>query len=103
MKTKASDEWEKIFRDSDLVYSRLNHYEDVAKDEQAWANDYLQEITWGNGVTNAIPRPPLHLSGFEQRKTVSLGSIGQDTDAVLIELGYSQAEIDAMKQDHSIK
>lgn len=103
MKTKTSDEWEKIFRDSDLVYSRLNHYEDVAKDEQAWANDYLQEITWGNGVTNAIPRPPLHLSGFEQRKTVSLGSIGQDTDAVLIELGYSQAEIDAMKQDHSIK
>jgi crotonobetainyl-CoA:carnitine CoA-transferase CaiB-like acyl-CoA transferase len=103
MKTKTSDEWEKIFRESDLVYSRLNHYEDVAKDKQAWDNDYLQKITWGNGISNAVPRPPLHLSGYEQRETTPLGGIGQHTDAVLLQLGYTQEEIDAMRLEKSIK
>lgn len=102
MKTKTSYEWEKIFRESDLVYSRLNHFEDVPKDEQAWANDYLQEVTWGNGTTNAVVRPPLHFSGYDQRETVSLGGIGQHTDEVLGEYGYSQAEIDAMRAKNEI-
>lgn len=102
MRTKTSDEWEKIFRESDLVYSRLRHFEDVATDTQAWANDYLQKITWGNGVTNAVPRPPLHMSDYEQRQTVPLGGIGQHTDEVLEQLGYTKEEILAMRAEKSV-
>lgn len=103
MKSKTSYEWEEIFRKADLVYSRLNHFEDVAKDTQAWANEYLQSVTWQNGITNAIPRPPLHIKGFEQRETVPLGRIGQDTDEVLSELGYSSNEINDMKTEGAVK
>lgn len=103
MKTKTSYEWEEVFRAHDLVYSRLNHYDDVPKDPQAWANDYLQEVTWGNGVVNAVPRPPLHLKGYDQRPTVSLGGIGQHTDQVLQELGYTQDVIDDWKSKGYIK
>ena len=102
MKTKTSYEWEEIFRKSDLVYSRLKHFEDVATDEQAWANDYLQEVTWGDGHKSAVARPPLHLSGFEQRKTVTLGGIGQHTDKVLSDFGFTQEEIDQMRANKEI-
>ena len=102
MKTKTSYEWEEIFRAHDLVYSRLKHFEDVATDEQAWANDYLQEVTWGNGTTNAVCCPPLHFSGYEQRKTVPLGGVGQHTDEVLQEYGFSPEEIRQMRADKEI-
>ena len=102
MKEKTSYEWEDIFRKADLVYSRLKHFEDVPKDEQAWANDYLQEVTWGNGVTNAVVRPPLHFKSYEQRETVSLGGIGQHTDEVLKEYGFTQEAIDTMRANKEI-
>lgn len=103
MKTKTSYEWEEIFRKNDLVYSRLNHFEDVPKDEQAWANDYLQEVTWGNGVTNAVCRPPLHFSGYDQRETVSLGGVGQHTDEVLAEYGFTKERINEMRARKEIR
>lgn len=103
MLTKTSDEWEKIFTEADLVYSRLQHFKDVQYDKQAWANDYLEEITFANGVKNAIPRPPLHLQGFDQRRTVPLGGIGQHTEEVLLELGYTQDDIRAMRAERVIK
>ena len=102
MKEKTSYEWEDIFRKADLVYSRLKHFEDVPKDEQAWANDNLQEVTWGNGVTNAVVRPPLHFKSYEQRETVSLGGIGQHTDEVLKEYGFTQEIIDTMRTNKEI-
>ena len=102
MKEKTSYEWEDIFRKADLVYSRLKHFEDVPKDEQAWANDYLQEVTWGNGVTSAVVRPPLHFKSYEQRETVSLGGIGQHTDEVLKEYGFTQEIIDTMRTNKEI-
>lgn len=103
MLTKTSDEWEAIFTDADLVFSRLKHFRDVQYDEQAWANDYLEEITFANGTKNAIPRPPLHLSGYAQRHTVPLGGVGQHTTAILLQLGYTQEEIQRMRQEGQIK
>ncbi len=102
MLTKTSDEWEQIFTDADLVFSRLQHFKDVQYDEQAWANEYLEQVTFGNGTTNAIPRPPLHLQGYEQRHTVPLGGLGQHTDEIMLELGYSQEEIAAMRLEKAI-
>lgn len=102
MKTKTSYEWEEIFRSNDLVYSRLKHFEDVPKDPQAWANDYLEEVTWGDGTISAICRPPLHLSGYEQRRTVPLGGVGQHTDQVLREYGFTGQEIMEMRDKKEI-
>lgn len=103
MLTKTSYEWEKIFTEADLVFSRLHHFKDVQHDEQAWANDYLEEITFRNGTKNAIPRPPLHLSGYEQRHTVPLGAIGQNTDEILHQLGYTPEEITLMRTKQYIR
>lgn len=65
--------------------------------------DVLEEITFANGTKNAIPRPPLHLSGYAQRHTVPLGGVGQHTTAILLQLGYTQEEIQRMRQEGQIK
>lgn len=47
-------------------------------------------------------RPPLHFSGYDQRETVSLGGIGQHTDEVLAEYGFTQDEIAEMREKKEI-
>ena len=103
MLTKTSYEWEKLFTEADLVFSRLNHFKDVQHDRQAWDNGYLEEVTFANGVKNAIPRPPVHLSGYEQRHTVPLGRIGENTDDILHGLGYSQDRINDLRSRKCIQ
>lgn len=103
MLTKTSYEWEKLFTEADLVFSRLNHFKDVQHDQQAWDNEYLEEVTFANGVKNAIPRPPVHLSGYEQRRTVPLGRIGENTDDILHGLGYSQDRINDLRSRKCIQ
>ena len=54
-------------------------------------------------MKNAIPRPPVHLSGYEQRRTVPLGRIGENTDDILHGLGYSQDRINDLRSRKCIQ
>lgn len=99
MLSKTSHEWEEIFKEHDLSYSRLPYFEDVSKDPQAWANDYLEEVTWGSGVKSAVVRPPLHFEDFDPGKTIPLGGVSQHTDEVLKNMGYSQEYIDELRKN----
>ena len=37
--TKDSEEWCRILTEADIVFSKASHIQDIATDEQAWAND----------------------------------------------------------------
>ena len=52
----------------------------------------------------ASPTPSfvLHFKSYEQRETVSLGGIGQHTDEVLKEYGFTQEIIDTMRTNKEI-
>lgn len=80
-------------RELDLPLVRLNHFADVSTDEQAWANGYLENVTFRNGDQAVMPRSPLNMDSIGQLQTQCAPTIGWDTNEVLEELGYSQEEI----------
>ncbi|MBE6957386.1 MAG: CoA transferase [Ruminococcaceae bacterium] len=94
--TKTSEQWLKIFGELDIVAGRLSHVRDVLKDEQAWANEYLQKYTCVNGVERVMPTAPVRLGSQGPLTFGKPFMCGDHNRQVLTELGYSEEQIEAI-------
>lgn len=94
--TKTSDQWIKIADELDLPVMRMAHYSDIAQDEQAWANDYLEHVTFVNGNVDVMPSSPIEMDSVGQIKTKPAPSVGAHTQQLLAELGYTNDQIRQM-------
>lgn len=100
--TKTADEWVKYLAGFDIAAARCWHHSEVTKDEQAWANDYLTEMTWKNGHKSVMTKVPLHFSEYQQAEIRQPDPVGAQTREVLRELGYTDQDIDKMCKDQII-
>ena len=98
MLTKPRSEWEKIFAEADIPYEAARTSSDVWKDEQVWANGYLETVDYGDGDPTAVPTPPIQFDNFGRRSFQKEGSVGTDTQEVLTSLGYSEADVLRLKE-----
>lgn len=103
MLTKTSDEWLEIANGLDMALNKMVHYRDVPKDEQAWANDYLENVTFPNGRTDVMPTSPIEMGSVGKIKTKIAPEIGHDTDSVMASLGYTPDQIKQMKASGAVK
>jgi len=92
-KTKTAAEWNVLLTENDISHQELFHSGNIAKSEQAWANDYLCRMTCPDGRTYVMPKSPVTFFGFEKPDTQHPGPVGSDTSAVLAEFGYSAEQI----------
>ncbi len=97
MAARTSDEMIAIFEKYDIPYGPETHFADICKDEQAWANDCLENVTYPSGVV-AMPKPPVKFSEYDQREFKVCGAVGEETHEVLNSLGYSDEDIDEMSK-----
>lgn len=93
---KPSAYWLEKAKELDLPLVRMSHYSDLAEDPQAWANDYLEHVTFQNGRTSVMPRSPIEMESVGTLTTKTAPAIGADTQTILTELGYSPDQIKAM-------
>lgn len=100
---KTSDQWLRIAEELDLPMVRMNHFSDVAEDPQAWANGYLEHVTFSNGQIDVMPSSPIEMASVGDTKTIPAPGIGADTETILEALGYSGEQIAAMKASGAIK
>jgi len=100
---KPSTYWVQRAREFDLTLVYMNHFSDVSTDEQAWANGYLENVEFRDGKTAVMPRSPLHMDSIGEITTKIAPRIGTHTAEVLSELGYTQEQIEAMKQAGAIR
>jgi crotonobetainyl-CoA:carnitine CoA-transferase CaiB-like acyl-CoA transferase len=103
MLSKTSDEWNRIFIDNNISNEIAYGASDVHKDIQARENNYLEEVEFADELMVWMPTSPIQLSNFEKRACKSSGRIGEDTDAVMKELKYTEEEIKQLKEDKVIK
>ena len=94
--TNTSDYWLKMGVEFDFPIVKLNTYSSVYEDEQAWANGYLEKVTFPSGNTDIMPRSPIEMQSVGELKTVPAEGVGAHTRKVLAELGYSESQIEAM-------
>ena len=80
----------------DFPIVKLNTYGSVYEDEQAWANGYLEKVTFASGNTDIMPTSPIEMQSVGELKTVPAEGVGAHTRKVLAELGYTEEQIEAM-------
>jgi hypothetical protein len=72
-------------------------------DEQALANGFMEEMDYANGDKIMMPTMPLMMDSLGPVKTQIAPLVGADTAEVLLNLGYTQEQIDAMDAAGSIR
>jgi len=100
---KPRSEWEKLLIENDIAYDNVVHFKDVTKDPQAWENNFLTEVEFRNGNKAAMPNTPIQFGGAAPAPIHNVGRLGEDTRAVLQQLGYTDEQIDELATKNVVK
>jgi crotonobetainyl-CoA:carnitine CoA-transferase CaiB-like acyl-CoA transferase len=96
--SKPREEWMEIFVSRGLMFCPIQHVTEIKDDPQAFANDYVIDFEDPILGKLRIPGYPIHFSKT-RAATHSLGpSLGQHTELVLREVGYTDQEINDLKR-----
>ena len=101
--TKPRAEWLQLAKEFDIPVVKMNHFKENATDEQALANGFMEEMVYENGGKIMMPTMPLMMESVGTVKTQIAPAVGGNTQEVLLDLGYTQEQIDAMAQSGAIK
>jgi crotonobetainyl-CoA:carnitine CoA-transferase CaiB-like acyl-CoA transferase len=95
--TRPSAEWLKRLDKVRLPYGSVNGVAEVLAHPQMQARHMIRDIESPAGPI-PVMASPLHLSDSPQRFD-RLPEVGENTDEILRDLGYSDAELDAFRRD----
>lgn len=93
---KPAAEWVQIFDENDIPVVRMSHFSDISEDPQAWANGFVEKVTFPSGNTDVMPSSPIEMGCAQPPPTVPAPGIGAHTAQVLKDLGYTDDEVQTM-------
>lgn len=100
--TQPSSYWLSLAKELDLPMIRMGHFSDIAKDEQARANGYVEDVTFRSGNVDVMPRSPIEMDSVGELTTVPAPGIGADSAEILNKLGYTDAQLKNMQASGAI-
>ena len=103
--TKDRAEWDDLLNKADISHEIVQHFSDVLKDPQVLENNYIVYHTYEDGTVAPFCPPPVHIGSIDytQFKLKEHKPIGADNDMYLKELGYSEEEIQALREKGAVK
>ena len=100
--TRTSDEWEALLLQADVPHAPVLPYRDYVQHPQVLANHLIQEIDTPNLGKMRVPGPPVHMSATPPRIPGGGPELGQNTEELLLEAGYTWEDIEAFHRDDVI-
>jgi len=100
---KTRDEWMEIFRVHGLMFSPVQQLEEVLTDPQALANDYVVDFDHPAYGRFKIPGFPVHFSACRAGTRSKAPDIGEHTDQILSEMGYSSDSIRVLREEGVVR
>jgi CoA:oxalate CoA-transferase len=100
--TKTTAEWCAILKAAGQRFAPVNTYADVVDDAQVLDNGYIIEIDhpeWGRVKSIGTP---ISMSDTPLVPGEVAPEVGQDTEVVLLELGYSWEDIERLKDARAV-
>ncbi|MEW6142862.1 MAG: CoA transferase [Chloroflexota bacterium] len=101
--TKTRDEWlATLQQEPDFMVGVIQSISDLVNDPQMWANDYLTKFDHPVFGQITMPGIPIRLGKTPGAIKREAPELGQHTEEVLLELGYSWDEITRLKDGEVI-
>ena len=102
-RTDTAAAWRERLDKAEVTYSIAQTLAEVVNDEQMYVNDMLTEMTPGNHFYAYTVNSPVWISGAEKRVPKLAPDVGEHTREVLLELGFSAAEVARMLADGVVR
>lgn len=99
---KTAEEWYELFSKEDLSCEILLSYAETLTDEQAIANDYVFTKQYGKGREAKLVRPCLCSQNLGTPDYNRGPMLGEHSESILTELGYSAEEIVKLRESKVI-
>ena len=99
---KTSDEWMELLKEADCICAPVATYEDLIDDPQVRANDYIVEIDHPTQGRLPVVGAPWRFSETPAKVAPSAPELGQHTEEVLQELGYSWERIEELRSQGAL-
>ncbi|MBI4307692.1 MAG: CoA transferase [Chloroflexi bacterium] len=96
--TRPRDEWGRIFDEHDVVWAPVQTPEEAAQDPQLFANELCYQVRHPAAGALPVLKPPFLFSETPSRYHRAAPGLGQDTDAILQEIGYGPEEVAMLRQ-----
>jgi crotonobetainyl-CoA:carnitine CoA-transferase CaiB-like acyl-CoA transferase len=96
------DYWIKALKEADVPCGPVNTYEEVAAEPQVLANNYITEVDHPLFGPVRVPGSPIRMSKHETGPRHFAPELGQHTEEILLDLGYSWEEIAKLKDEQVI-
>lgn len=96
------DYWIPRLKEADVPCGPVNTYEEVAADSQVRANHYITDVEHPLFGPVAVPGSPIRMSKHETGPRHFAPELGQHTEEILLDLGYSWEQIAQLKDEQVI-
>jgi len=96
------DEAMHLCEEARIPFAPIATPEDLFEDPHLAATGALMPTRLPNGITARLPRLPIHLDGVDLSIRSNPPTIGADSAALLAELGFDRAGIDALVRDRVV-
>ena len=101
-RTKSNAQWQELFDQHGIWHQPVNDYAAVAEDPQVRHNNCLLTVEGSTGSKITLVNHPIRFDGQATEVRLPPQPIGAQTNEILQDLGYSQVEIEQLKQDKVI-
>jgi crotonobetainyl-CoA:carnitine CoA-transferase CaiB-like acyl-CoA transferase len=96
---KTLSEWRKILDDAGITFGVVGTLDDIVHDDQARHAGAIVKVADGSAETVSSP---FQLEGETKRAPTAAPAIGQHTDEILREYGYSAADIIRLREAKAV-
>jgi crotonobetainyl-CoA:carnitine CoA-transferase CaiB-like acyl-CoA transferase len=95
---KTVDEWADLLAQADVPHAPVLDYAGIALHPQFWENGYIENIEHSVLGPMRVPGPPVHMSKTPPRIQGGGPPLGQHTEELLLEAGYTWDELETFNR-----